>query len=179
MVHEFGHMFGTLQDEYVYRNHSPFVLRKMANNDRNCALIEGVRVSGGPGGIPKFSVSSKAAIENWKGSDINRWKDIEGYDGEPRLGCTIEYAVRSSEYSIMRGASRVPGDTWANSWLPVNEHYLKQELAKYKGAPLIETKPVIKEEVPEDKPNIPRRVPTERNIPREIGGGAFGGGGNR
>ena len=146
MVHEFGHMFGLLEDEYVYI----YTQKNIGFDNKNCAYISAVPNILGDN-IGKVELG--AEIE-----EVIRWTGIEGYDGTLIRGCTNANSVRSSQNSIMREQYSISSESWSQSWFPVNEYYLNQELAKYKG----EDKPIPPEGIPPDIPDI--------NIPGGIGG---------
>lgn len=111
MVHEIGHAFGDLQDEYLYGD---WALNEWIDRrgDKNCA-------------------SANFPVE--------RWNHIEGWDNQRFQGCFVneycEYentnctpAYRGTNNSLMRHTNAYNAAQWRDAFGPINKYYLNQQI---------------------------------------------------
>ena len=103
-AHEFGHLFGILNDEYTSDiNSQPFP-------NLNCAN------------------ENKKPTSSWTKS---RWSNIPNYNQEVWNGCTKSDYQRPTPNSIMKTQQNFNQAQWKDAWGPVNEYYLSERLKQY------------------------------------------------
>jgi hypothetical protein len=104
VVHEFGHMFGSLEDEYIYPS-AP-------------VNYHGVGVWIGSG---RKNCATEGTPEKW--ANIPLYNSIDFYSG-----CTSSHFHRSTFNSIMRNQFVFDEANWKNAFGVINEYYLTQSL---------------------------------------------------
>ncbi len=111
-VHEFGHLFGSLRDEYIYPSLSDNNAR--SHDRKNCLYIR--------------ELVGKKCENGCELKGTHRWEHIPNFDGEVLSGCKHPLLFRGEFNSIMRNELQFYKDTWAGGWGPVNEYYLREKL---------------------------------------------------
>jgi hypothetical protein len=120
-VHEMGHMFGELEDEYVYERD----MDRIPVNNKNCLAPN-----------PEQARECTSECRNSIGSEClscyegkeNRWSSIPDYDNRIRPGyCKHGSSFIHNSVTIMRTTSI------NSNWGPINRYYLKQRLQEVTG----------------------------------------------
>ncbi len=109
-IHEFGHMFGHLWDEYIYPNNNG------SSAINNCLAGEGL------------IDEEERCEEGCELTGTHRWENISEFDEEVFSGCTSPLLFRDKFQRVMRSSSSVPISEWIDAWGEVNEYYLREKL---------------------------------------------------